>query len=67
MEQIIAERIPEWKYPNFKEKRDEALRIYMNPKDHKNKNVLNLAISKVNFFSNIIFIKKFLTNMNLIF
>uniref|UniRef100_A0A914EM97 Uncharacterized protein n=1 Tax=Acrobeloides nanus TaxID=290746 RepID=A0A914EM97_9BILA len=47
IEEIIAERIPEYEYPNFKELRDQALRIYLQPEERKDKDKYDHAIVKL--------------------
>ena len=47
IEEIIAERIPEYEYRNFKELRDQALRIYLQPEERKDKDKYDHAIVKV--------------------
>lgn len=47
IEEIIADRIPEYEYPNFKELRDQALRIYLQPEERSDKSKYDHAIVKV--------------------
>uniref|UniRef100_A0A914BZG4 Carboxylesterase type B domain-containing protein n=1 Tax=Acrobeloides nanus TaxID=290746 RepID=A0A914BZG4_9BILA len=47
IEEIIAERIPEYEYPNFKELRDQALKIYLQPEERQDKDKYDHAIVKL--------------------
>jgi carboxylesterase type B len=51
IERLIAERIPESLYKNFRELRKEALQLYIDPEQRMNKDVLHRAI--VNLYSDL--------------